>query len=134
MNIVEAFANWLQSNNFGTFTTEPRTLFIGGVPEDGPDEAYWLLSGGGANVGKNTTGEKQKNYIISVFYRNTDGKEVYDKLQAIEELINSKECFDLTDHTVIEAEATVFPTDQDLDIDDRTVGMLQTTITAYQNT
>lgn len=129
-NVARSFCQWLEDNGYGQFG---NTLFLGGAPLDSPDEAYWVVSGGGSNIGKNASGEKQKNYLISIFYRNTDAEDVYNNLQALEELLNSKDCIELDNYTVIEVEATLFPTDQDLDNEERTTGLLQATITVYQN-
>jgi hypothetical protein len=130
MNINEAFIGFLETGGFGTFGIN---MYIGGVPLDAPDKALWILAGGGSNVGKNETGEKLKNYIISIFYRNTDAKDVLDTLQEIEELLNANNCITLSGYNVVEVEATQFPVDQDLDNEDRTVGLVQATITVYNN-
>jgi len=128
MNITRAFVKFLEDRGFGTFNSD---IFIGGVPLDGPNHAYWVISGGGSNKSKNETGEKQKNYLVSVFLRDMDGEVVYNKLQELEELLNSASCFELEGYEVIEIEATTYPTDQDLDMQERTVGLLQATLTIY---
>jgi len=128
MNITRAFVKFLQDRGFGTFNTN---IFIGGAPIDGPNSCYWVISGGGSSKSKNKTGEKQKNYLVNVFMRDMDGENVYNKLQELEELLNSASCFELEGYEVIEVEATTFPTDQDLDMQERTVGLLQATLTIY---
>ncbi len=128
MNINESFVEFLENSGFGTFGTN---LYIGGVPLEAPDKSMWVTSGGGVNAGKNHTGEKLKAYIINIFYRNTDAKDVYDTLQSLEDILNDKECIDLTGYDVVEVESTQFPADQDLDDEDRTVGLVQATVTVY---
>jgi hypothetical protein len=128
MNITQSFAQLLEtelSTNLG------QNLFIGGAPLDAPDVCWWVLSAGGVNISKQVAGEKQKNYTISVFYRSLNPEDVYDNLQNLEEMINAGDCKELNDYDIIEMEAILFPTDQDLDNQDRTVGLLQVTITTY---
>lgn len=127
MNITHSFATWLQTEGFGTLGTD---IFIGAVPQDAPDVCFWVSSGGGGNQIKNKTGEKVKRYIVSVYYRSMDAEDVYNKLQLLEETING-ECITLSSYDTIEGECTVFPTDQDIDSEERTKGMAQVTLTIY---
>ena len=128
MNLTRDFAEYLQDNLFAVFGTD---LFIGGVPKNAPGSCWWIVSAGGTPVIKNQTNEKIKSYIINVFYRDTNGETVYDLLQLLEEQINSDPCPKLDNYEVIEFEATLFGTDQDLDAQDRTVGLLQATLTIH---
>lgn len=129
MNVTQRFAEYLQTEGYGTLGTN---LFIGGCPIEAPDTTMWILSSGGNNIGKNNTGEKQKNYIISVFYRSTDAQEVYDTLEELENKINENLCEGLTGYAIMETETTQFPTDQDIDNETRTIGLLQVALTIYK--
>ena len=128
MNVTKEFAEFLEDEGYGTLGTD---LFVGGAPQDAPDVCYWVLSGGGSPTSTNLTNNKQKQYIINVFFRDTDQENVYEKLQAIEELINSDACTQLGSYEVLGIECTLFPTDNDLDVEDRTIGLLEATITIY---
>jgi hypothetical protein len=128
MTISKSFATYLQSAGFGTLGTN---LYIGGAPMDAPDTCMWILAGGGSPIVKNQTGEKVKQYFLSVFYRSTDAEDVDDTLHALEVNLNSPTCPQLTDFDTIEIECTSFPTDQDIDNENRTEGLLQVTITNY---
>jgi len=131
MTIKRAFAQWMEDNGFGTFGDN---LFIGTVPfEKKKDAAWWILGGGGAPTVRAQTGEKMKQYIITVFYRNTDAEDVDQKLQNFEETVNNKECHSLTGYETIDMEGTGFQSDQDLDGEDRTVGSVEVTVTVYQS-
>lgn len=123
MNLTESLKEYLEDT-----ITEP--IYIGGVPDNAPDAAWWILTAGGNAVIKNQTDQKLKAYLFSIHFRSANAQDVYDKLQALEERLNSG-CPELTDYEVVETEATLFPTDQDLDIQDRTVGLLQATVTVY---
>lgn len=129
MNIVRSFANFLENRGYGTFGDD---IFIGGAPLEA-DMCWWIVSGGGSSSIKNQTGERVKNYLISVFYRNIDAEDVYESLQELEEDLNSKECLELEDYETVEVEAISFPADQDLDSEDRTVGLLQVNLRVYQD-
>jgi hypothetical protein len=129
MNISRAFANYIASEGFGTFGTD---LFIGGAPLKAPDPLWWIVSSGGAPESKNSTGEMLKEYTLGVYYRNQDTEQVYEKLQALEELINSVGCVQLESYDTVSMEAVGFPADQDLDDEDRTVGLLQVGILIHQ--
>jgi len=126
MNIAESFANYLVDNFSLTLGTD---LFIGGVPLSAPDSAWWLVLSGGNNENKLSTGEKIKNYRINTYYRSSNTSDVYNSLHALELAITG--CIELEGFEVIEVETLVYPTDQDLDIEDRTVGMIEVNVRVY---
>ena len=130
MNIAKAFVEYMVDLSMGTFGTD---IFIGNIAIDAPNKAWWVLSNGGASLTKNSTGERIKNYTLSVYYRNTDAEDVYESMQEFEEEINSKGCVQLDTYDTIEMEASIFPTDQDLDNEDRVVGLINVRISVYQN-
>lgn len=128
MNMARAFVEYMESEGLGTFGDD---IYIGTAPLNTPDPIYWVISTGGTPISKNSSGERQKRYIVSVYYRNTDAQDVYEKLHTFEETINSTHCTDLTGFDTIEMECTLFTSDQDIDNEDRTVGLLQVSITTY---
>lgn len=128
-NIADEFAKWMDNMGFGVLGS---SLFIGGAPDVAQDDCWWIVTSGGNNIGKNVTGEKQKNYLISVYYRNTNQSEIYNRLEEMEFIVNRPECIQLGNYEVLEAETTLFPADQDLDIEERSVGLIQITLTIYQ--
>ena len=131
MTIKRSFAQWMEDNGFGTFGTD---LFIGTVPfEKKKKAAWWILGGGGSPSIRAQTGEKMKQYILTVFYRNTDSEDVDEKLQLLEETANNKECHQIPEYETVDMEATGFQSDQDLDGEDRTIGSVEVTVTVYQS-
>lgn len=128
MNIIEALAEYMVSVGYGTALN--TDVFIGGAPAE-PSTLYWLTGGGGGVLGKNVSGEKTKTYQVQIFYRNTDAEAVYNNLQALEIELNKSNCAQLQGFDTIEIEATIFPTDQDLDLEERTVGTVQVSIKTY---
>lgn len=128
MNIAKSFVTYMESEGLGTFGTD---IFIGVAPKGAPDPCYWLTSAGGAPQSRNQTGEVIKNYTLDLYYRNTDAEDVYEKLQSLEVLLNTGNCTQLTGFDTIELQATLFPTDQDIDNEERTVGLIQITVKTY---
>lgn len=130
MTIKKAFADFMVAQGLGVFG---ENIFIGSAPLDAPAQCWWIISGGGANKSKNKTGEKQKNYTLNVFYRSLNAETVDQTLQTFEELINRDDCVVIGNYDIIETEATSFPSDQDIDNEERTVGLLEITLTVYSN-
>lgn len=131
MTIKRALAQFMQDSGFGVYNTD---LFLGSIPVERKLAAgWWILGGGGAPIIKNQTGEKAKAYILTVFYRDSDAEIVDQKLQSLEEKVNSKGCLDLDNYETIEMEATGFQSDSDIDLEDRTIGSVEVTITVYQS-
>ena len=130
MNIAEAFVEYMEDLSMGTLGS---TIYINSVPQEAPDAVWWVVKSGGSPVRKNSTGERVKDYILSVYYRDTDAEQVYELMQDFEEEINSKSCIQLDGYDTIEMEASIFPTDQDLDNEDRVVGLLNVRISVYQS-
>lgn len=129
--ISEAFVSYLQSKGVGTFGTD---LFLNQVPNSlvTQDRVYWVITSGGSPVQVLRTGEKVKQYFLSVYYRSRSGKDLDRKLFSLEELLNSTECVQLTGFEVLSIQAEQFPSDSDLDDEERRVGFLQANIKIYK--
>lgn len=128
MNITESFVEYLESKLFGTLGTD---IFIGTIPQDAPDNCYLLIGAGGSPLARNQTGEVIKNYSIDLYYRNLSAEAVYNTMQSLEIEINKANCTQLTGFDTMEMQATLFPSDQDIDNQDRTVGLVQVLIKTY---
>lgn len=128
MSIVAAFVDYFEEV---TSSTLGQDLFVNRVPSS-PDETWWLRSSGGNPLSKLATGEMTKAYRIDVFYRGRSPQNVDAKLFELEEELNSSRGVELTGFSVIDVQATSFPTDNDLDDEDRYVGLLQVTISTYK--
>ena len=127
--VTEAFIQWLEQEGIGTFGTD---IYSPQIPEDAPDAAYWLQTAGGGVVLTLATGEKVKQYFVTINYRSRKGKEVERKLFDLENLINKPQCLKLTGFEVYEVSATQFPVDNDLDDEDRRIGFVQANIQIYK--
>lgn len=126
--VSESFIKWLENNGVGTFGTD---LYLNQVPDNAPDTCYWVLTNGGSPIQKMQTGEKVKQYFVSVYYRSTLGANLERSLFDLEQLINARGCFSLEGFEVIEVEANQFPSDSDLDNIRRRIGLLQANIKVY---
>ena len=128
MSVAESFANYLQDElSIATIGTD---LWIGQLPSSlkVPDTVWWIIGFGGDPTFKNSTGEVMKQYTIEIRYRNIDPEVVYNSLQTLEESLNSDLCSQITGYDTVDIEATTFPVDDDLDSEDRKVGLLRVTI------
>lgn len=127
--VSEAFVKFLEERSIGTYSTD---LFISQVPIDAPDTCYWIVTSGGATIQKLKTGEKVKQYFITINYRSDKAKNIERDLFDLEELLNCQECVELEGFEVVEVEANQFPSDADIDNTDRRVGLLQANIKIYK--
>jgi hypothetical protein len=131
MNVASAIASYLQDNNIAT---SGQDLFIGQAPSSDkvPDSIYWIQASGGDTERLAQTGERIKSYLVEIRYRNRNYQTVYDNLQTLEELLNGNTCIQIDGYETIQIQATTFPIDDDLDSEDRKVGMLAATILTYK--
>lgn len=128
MNIARSFATYMEDEGYGVFGTD---LFVGGAPKEGPDVCYWVVLNGGAPESRNETGEVIKQYSLSVYYRSTSEEDVYDTIQALEIELNKAKCVQLDGFDTIEIQCILFPADQDIDNEDRTVVLLEVQVRTY---
>lgn len=132
MNLAYSFATYIQDEL--SLATIGQDLFIGQIPSSNkaPDEVWSVTASGGDKVTKLSTGESVKQYIVEVRYLSRDYESVYENMQSIEESINADLCTQLTGYDTLDLEATTFPIDDDLESEDRKIGLLQITITTYK--
>lgn len=130
MNISASFAEYMEDILLGTVGTD---IEVGGVPQDAPEACWWVIPQGGGPEQVNQTGEMLKNYVLNVYYRDTNQESVYNSLQLLEETVNSGNCTQLDGFDTISMQATSFATDEDIDSEERTVGLVQVTIKVYSD-
>lgn len=128
MTIAKSFVEYMEDQLLGVFGTD---IFIGSVPLNAQDDCYWIVSSGGNPVNENQTGEMLKQYNLNVYFRSLDAEKVDTNMQALEELINADLCTQLNGFDTMDLKATAFPSDQDIDNEERTVGLLQVTVQTY---
>lgn len=128
MNIIESFAEWLEDQSVATLGQD---LFISRARTK-PSTMYWLIAQGGNSGPKNVNRGTQITHTIAVYYRNTNPQAVYDELHELQEMVITEGCLELDGFVIVSVETTGPFTDQDLDNQDRTVGLLQINITTYE--
>ena len=132
MNVAKAFATYLQDEL--SVATIGQDLYIGHAPSStkAPSTLWWIKAFGGDPITRLSTGETMKQYIVEINYRNRDYETVYEQLQSVEENINSDTCSQITGFDTVDLEATTFPIDNDLDSEDRKIGLLRITLTIFK--
>lgn len=135
MTLTKSLQQYLKQlgQDLGIETLE-QDIIIGRAPSSNEtsDDIWWMITNGGGILQKNQTGEARKSYAFLVYRRGRNYREIDEELQTLEENINCDRCSVLEGFDTIDIEATVFPTDDDLDSEDRKVGMLQVTVTTYK--
>ncbi len=127
--VSEAFLEYLDSLDVAKIGVD---LFLNRVDADAPDNCWWVITSGGSPIQKLSTGEKVKQYFISIYHRNLNGKSLERNLFRLEELLNSRGCVELTGFEVVEIEAQSFASDEDLTSEERRIGFLQANVKVYK--
>lgn len=134
MTIKKAFIKYMDEVlNLGTATGANKNIFKDAAPQKAPDDCWWVTGGGGPITLDADTGEKRKEYLLSVYYRSIDSDELDEILHAFETRLNGKHCDQLDSFDTIDMRATNFQSDQDLDNEDRSVGLVQVTVSVFQH-
>lgn len=131
MTIVSSLANYLQSQGVATLGQD---LIINRAPssKEVVDDLWWIISNGGGPIQKNQTGEVRKSYTALIYRRGKNYRQIDEQMSQLEEDLNCDRCTQLEGFDTIDIEATAFPLNDDLDSEDRMVGLLQVTITTYK--
>lgn len=133
MNIVRSFANYLatqQSLTYGHDLFLSRARASGSPDSDDgvvPESIWWLKTGG-------SQGRRGKLFVnpIEIYYRDRNAEVLYDKLAQLGEDLSCTGCVSLEGFTVTEVEVAGLFADQDLDSEDRTVGLLQINVITFK--
>lgn len=131
MTLTQALGQYLQNLGIATLGQD---LIIGRAPtvKETSDDLWWLLSNGGTILKKNKTGESLKAYAFLLFRRGRNYRVIEEEMLQLEENLNCDGCTQLEGFDTIDIETSSFPLDDDLDSEDRKVGLLQVTITTYK--
>lgn len=131
MTLAQAFVKFLENQGCGVFG---QNIYLYRVPNSKKTETeiYWIIPSGGTPVSRNRTGETIKAYQMLVYFRSNSAKTVDETLNHLEEILNCSACVELPDFELVDIQATQFPTDQDLDSENRMVGMIQVQLQVYK--
>lgn len=122
---MRKFANLLESEGVWVVGTD---VFLGGVEPDKPDACYWIVSNGGDASRRAITGESKAIYNLVINYRDSNERNVYNNLSALEDSIKILDCPTLDGIGDVDIRVTTPTTDNDRDFEDRSLGSLQVTI------
>jgi len=131
MTISRAFVKFLEDKGCGIFG---QNIFLYRVPNSlkTQTELYWVIPSGGMKVSTNKTGEAIKAYNFLIYFRSNEAKTVDETLSALEEMLNCSSCVELDGFELVSINTTQFPADQDLDSENRMVGMIQVQLSVYK--
>lgn len=131
MTIVDSFADYLENLGIATLGQD---LFIGEAPSSKQvlDSIWWLIETGGNNQLDLSTGEKIKLHNISIYHRGTNYQTVKENLHDAEELISADGCTQLSGYETLDIQLSSYPVDNDIDSEDRKVGLLQINLKTYK--
>lgn len=131
MNVTRAFANYLEAAGVATLGQD---LFISRAPSSlrATDRLFWIKSNGGGTEERSVNGGSIKDYAVEVRLRDVDAEDVYETLQELGEDVTCAGCVTLEGYDVQKIKTNGPWTDQDLDNEERTVGLLQVTITIHK--
>lgn len=127
--VSESFIAWLESQGIAEFNSD---LYLSQVPNEAPDRCYWIITNGGSPIQKLRTGEKIKQYFVSIYMRSTKAEDIEKTMFSLEQLLNKPQCLQLQGFETIEVEAHQFASDVDFDNEERRIGMLQANIKIYK--
>lgn len=132
MTVLQSFIQFLEQQGCGTFG---QNIFAWRVPNSlkTPTDIFWVIPSGGMPSSSNQTGEKIKDYQFILYFRSNEAKKVDATLNALEETLNCSGCVQLKDFELVSMVATQFPSDQDLDSENRVVGFLQIQLSVYKS-
>lgn len=131
MTISQSFVRMLEQKGYGVFG---QNIFLYRVPNSlkTQTELFWIIPSGGQPVSTNPTGELVKAYQFLLYYRSNSAKKVDEVLSLVEEELNCSGCVQLDGFELVRMATTQFPADQDLDSENRMVGMLQVQLEIYK--
>lgn len=129
MNVARAFADYLATVKSLTLG---QNLFISRVPSSnqvGNRTVWWIKANGGTVVSRGVQGSAVRQYLIEIYCRDVSAEGLYETLQALGDSLTTAGCMTLAGYDVIHVDTNGPWTDQDLDSEERTVGLLQVKLT-----
>lgn len=127
--VGEAFVKFLEEKGYGTFGVN---LFLGELPIEAPDKAWLVVVSGGNPELVTLDGGMIKLYTFNVYRRALAGKEIERELFGLEETLNCAECVNLEGFQTIYTRATQFAQDNDLENENRRIGLVQAQIRLFR--
>lgn len=132
MTLSQSFVKFLEDKGYGIFG---QNIYLYRVPNSKKTETevLWLIPTGGFPSQVNKTGEMMKTYQFLINFRSNSARKVDEVLNDLEQTLNCSNCVSLEGFELVEIRATQLPADQDLDSENRMVGMINCQITVYKS-
>lgn len=128
MNIPALIAEWFEANGYATVGTD---FFIDQLPNEAPDNTFWLINGGGSALSFNATKERTDSYTLTLLYRNKSPKNVIETLERIADDWNTTRHIDL-DPLDVRWSTSSLPDDQGRDANGRSQGSITLNLIIYR--
>lgn len=131
MTVAQSFVKLLESKGYGVFG---QNIFLYRVPNSlkTPTELFYIIPSGGSATGVYPDGTKRKLYQFLVYFRSNSAKRVDEVLSAMDDDLNCAGCAKLEGFEMVSLNTSQFPADQDLDSENRMVGLLQVQLEVYK--
>lgn len=132
MTISKAFVDLLQKKGYGVFG---ENIYLYRVPSSlkTPVELLWVIPSGGYPTQSSITGSAIKTYNFIVRFRSRDAKKVDEVMNDLEAMLNCASCVELEGYDLVGIRATQYPTDDDLDSEDRMIGSISVEVQVYKS-
>lgn len=131
MNVTHAFAEYLEGAGLATLGTD---MFISRAPSStkAGNRVFWLKAAGGSTPIRSVNGTPRVEHVIEIYHRDVAGEGVYETLQSLGDLLSDAGCVPLSGYNVMSISTNGPWADQDLDDEEREVGMIQATIIVHK--
>lgn len=132
MTLSQSFVKFLEDKGYGVFG---QNIYLYRVPNSKKTETeiLWLIPTGGNPSSVNKTGELIKAYQILIYFRSNSARKVDEVLNDLEQTLNCAHCVDLEGFELVGIRATQLPVDQDLDTENRMVGIINCQLEVYKS-
>lgn len=132
--VSESFIKWMEDNGYGTFNPAgiDGDIFLNQIPDEAPDNAYWVVSYGGDVSRVMVTAQSIQRFTIQVNYRNTQGEAVEHNLFDLSQKVNTRADFSIEGFELWSIAASM-PEDNDRDVENRRQGLCNIDIEIYKS-
>lgn len=131
-NLARDFVTVMEELELGTFGND---IFISRWPtgKSIPNKCWLVKADGGEIQSRLVTGELRQTFVLSVRLRAVNPEDVYNALYALQSQLGCEECLSLEWYNVIEVSTSGPFVDEDIDLEERTIGEILFTITTYKD-
>lgn len=131
MTVAQSFVKLLETKGYGIFG---QNIFLYRVPNSlkTQTELFYIIPSGGSPTRTYPNGAKVKLYQFLIYFRSNKAERVDKILSSMEEELNCAGCVELENYELVSLNTSQFPADQDLDSENRMVGLLQVQLEVYK--